>query len=196
MSNIGDKEFALAKVYAAATFAVAKSSGQVDALAKELRAFADFVRKDHDFRTFLDSPAVDAASRKLTIEKLFRGKFADVLVDALQIFNRNERLGLIDEIASAYHTLHEEAQGRVELDVRSAAPLSDPIRTRLRERIGQATGKHVDLLERVDDSLIGGIVLQLGDRKFDGSVRRKLTKVAEALLARSSKELHVGKTYT
>ncbi len=196
MANVGDREFALAKVYAAAIFKVGQSSEQADLLAEEVRAFADLVKRDHDFQTFLDSPAVDTEARKRTIEKLFRGKFSDVLVDALQVLNRNERLGIIGGIAAATHQLHEESQGRVELHVHSAAPLSDPIRARLRERIGQATGKQVDLLERVDSTLIGGVVVQLGDRKFDGSVRRKLRKIADVLLERSSKELHMGRTYT
>ncbi len=195
MASTGGKESAIAKVYATAIHEVAKSTGQVDLVAKELRGLADFIAKDAAFQLFLDSPTVDMESRKLTLEKLFRGKYSDVLVDSLQVLNRNERLGLIGQVAKAFHLLHEEAMGRVELHVRTAAPLSDPMRVRLRERIATATGKQVDLLERIDSSLIGGIVLQLGDRKFDGSVRRKLTTMANILLERSSRELHNGKAY-
>jgi len=191
----GVKELALAKVYAAAIFEVGQSMGQLDQIAAELRNLADLVNANPDFEMFLDSPAVDSESRKLTIEKLFRGKYGEVLVNSLQVLNRKERLGIISEVAAAYHALHEESLGRVELHVRTAVALSDGIRVRLRERIAHATGKQIDLLERIDSSLIGGIVLQLGDKKFDGSVRRKLAAVGAALLERSSRELYAGRTH-
>ena len=195
MPKAGVKELALAKVYAAAIFEVGQSTGQVDQIAAELRTLGDLVNADPDFEMFLDSPAVDAETRKLTIEKLFRGKFGEVFVDSLQVLNRKERLGIVREVAAAYHALHQESLGREELHVDTAVPLSDGVREQLRERISRATGKKIDLLERVDPSLIGGIVLQLGDKKFDGSVRRKLAVVKTALLERSSRELYAGRAY-
>ncbi len=195
MSNVGDKESAVAKVYAAAMLEAAESVGQVDLLASELRSLADAVEADPDFQLYLDSPVVGLEARKLTIEKLFRGKYCDDLVDSLQVLNRNNRLGILRDIATAIHALREQSLGRVELDVRTAVPLTDGMRTKLREKIGGATGKQVDLLERIDASLIGGIVLQLGDRKFDGSIRRKLDVLTGALLERSSSELYTGKKY-
>lgn len=195
MPKAGVKELALAKVYAAAIYDVGQSTGQVDQIAAELRNFADLVNADPDFELFLDSPAVDSETRKLTVEKLFRGKYGEVFVDSLQVLNRKERLGILREVAAAYHALHQESLGRVELNVRTAVPLSDGVREQLRERISRATGKKIDLLERIDPSLIGGIVLQLGDKKFDGSVRRKLAAVKASLLERSSRELYAGKTY-
>jgi len=191
----GDKELALAKVYAAAIFKVGRSTGMVDQIAEELRNLGDLVNADPDFEMFLDSPAVDCESRESTVEKLFRGKYSDVLVDSLQVLNRKERLGIVREVAAAYHALHQESLGRVELHVGTAVALSEGLRVKLRERIAHATGKQIDLVERIDSSLIGGIVLQLGDKKFDGSVRRKLAAVKAALLERSSQELYAGRTY-
>ena len=195
MPKAGVKELALAKVYAAAIFEVGQSTGQIDQINAELRSLGELVNANPEFETFLDSPAVDSESRKLTVEKLFRSKYSDVLTDSLQILNRKERLGIVGEVAAAYHALHQESLGRVELHVSTPVALSDELREQLRERIARATGKQIDLVERIDSSLIGGIVLQLGDKKFDGSVRRKLAAVNAALLERSSRELYAGKTY-
>jgi F-type H+-transporting ATPase subunit delta len=195
VSNVGDKAFALAKVYAAAMLELGQEADRVGPLAEELHSLAELIGGDADFRAFLASPTVDVATRARTIEKLFRGKYSDVFVDAVQILNRNDRLGLIGQVAHAYHLLHEELGGRVEVEVRTATALSDVLREKLRLKLTQATGKQVDLLEQVDASLIGGLVVQLGDRKFDNSVRRKLAVVGQALLERASRELHSGKSY-
>jgi len=172
--------------------ALAQASKQAETVEAELRDFAEFVEKDAAFEAFLDSPTVDGTTRKLTIEKLLRGKYSDLVVDALQVLNRNERLMIAREVAAAYHELLEEATGRVEVQVRTATPLDDAMRERLRETLGKTTGKQVDLVERIDDAMIGGLVVQIGDRKYDNSVRRKLHTVGQLLLERASREIHRG----
>lgn len=192
MSTGGVKEFVLAKVYAVAMLRLSQAAKLAEALDEELRNFAAFIDKDAAFATFLESPTVDGNVRKLTIEKLLRGKYSDLLVDTLQVLNRNERSGLIREVAQAYHELLEEATGRVEVQVRSASALNDVLRGQLRETLAKTTGKQVDLVERIDESLIGGLVVQIGDTKYDSSVRRKLHTVGALLMERASREIHRG----
>lgn len=192
MSTGGVKESVLAKVYAGAMLKLARSSGHADALGEELESFAGLVASNAEFGAVLDSPTVNASTRQRMIEKLFRGKFGDVLVDSLQVLNRNERLFLSEAVAEEYHQLLEEANGRVEVQVRSASPLTDPLRARLREVLAKATGRHVDLIEKIDESLIGGMVVQVGDDKYDSSVRRKLHTVGQLLMERASREIHRG----
>ncbi len=195
MSTGNDKEFALAKVYAAAMLKLADASRQEQVLHDELKGFAAFVEGDADFRAFLEAPTVDTATRQRTLEKLFRGKYSDLMLNSLQVLNRNDRLRLVGAVAETYHQLYEEKLGRVEVDVRTATSLSDPLRVRLREILTRTTGKEVDLLEKVDDSLIGGMVVQIGDDKYDNSVRTKLRILGHALLERASREIHSGRTY-
>lgn len=192
MSTGGVKEFVLAKVYAAAMLRLSQAAKLAEGLDEELRNFAAFIEKDAAFATFLESPTVDGNTRKLTLEKLLRGKYSDLLVDTLQVLNRNERSGLIREVAAAYHELLEEATGRVEVQVRSASALNDVLRGQLRETLAKTTGKQVDLVERIDESLIGGLVVQIGDAKYDNSVQRKLHTVGALLMERASREIHRG----
>jgi len=173
---------------------LARSTGQADALGEELKGFAGLVAGNTEFGAVLDSPTVNASTRQRMIEKLFRGKFGDVLVDSLQVLNRNERLFLSEAVAEEYHQLLEEANGRVEVQVRSASPLTDPLRVRLREALAKTTGRQVDLIERLDESLIGGLVVQVGDDKYDSSVRRKLQAVGQLLVDRASREILRGRS--
>lgn len=194
MSTGGVKEVVLAKVYAAAILKLGQEGKQPGLVEEELRNLADILDNDATFTAFLDSPTVDNHARQLTIEKLFRGKYSDLVVDALQVLNRNERLGLVREVATAYHELLEEATGRVEVFVRTASGLTDELRTRLRDKLAHLIGKQIDLVERIDESLIGGLVAQVGDHKYDTSVRRKLRDVGMLLLDRASQEIHRGTT--
>ena len=192
MSTGGVKEVVLAKVYAAAMLRLSQAAKVAEVLYEELRNLSAFVEKDAAFATFLESPTVDGNSRKLTIEKLLRGKYSDLLVDTLQVLNRNERSELIREVAAAYRELLQEATGRVEVQVRTASALSDVLRGQLRETLAKTTGKQVDLVERIDESLIGGLVVQIGGVKYDNSVRRKLHTVGELLMDRASREIYRG----
>lgn len=186
---------AVARVYATAMFDVAEAAGRGDALLDELRDLASYMETDPQFATFLTSLRIETGARKKTLEKLFRGKYSDLFVDSLQVLNERERLDLLPQIAEAYHHLHEAARGRVEVSVRTPVPLTEPLRQRVRDLAGKYTGKQADLIEQTDPSLIGGLILQIGDEKFDASVRRRIGMLHEILLDRASKELHSGKTY-
>jgi F-type H+-transporting ATPase subunit delta len=138
---------------------------------------------------FLTSPTVDLKRRRDTIEKMFRGRASETFVDGLQVLNRNGRLGLIRAISNQYRVFHQEAQGRLEAVVQSASPLSPAHLTRLRDEIKRRTGKDVDFVAKVDANLIGGLILQVGDKKVDASLYRKLRKLSDALMERASREV-------
>jgi F-type H+-transporting ATPase subunit delta len=196
MSSGSDREVGIARVYATAMLHLAKSSGQEDGLRDELVSVSALLAGQPAFEAFLSNPTVDSEARQRTIEKLFRGKFSDVLVDSMQVLNRNERLGSIRGIAEAYRLLHEELKGRVEVHVRTSAPLNEVLRARLRTKLKEKTGKQADLVETVDESLIGGMIVQIGDEKHDNSVLAKLATLGRTLLDRASREIYSGRTYT
>ena len=196
MSSGHDREVGIAGVYATAMLNLAKSSGQEDGLREELARVSALLAGEQEFEAFLSDPTVDSEARQQMIEKLFRGRYSDVLVDSLQVLNRKERLGSIRAIAEAYRLLHQEMKGRVEVHVRTAAPLNEALRAKLRTKLAKKTGKQADLVETVDESLIGGLIVQIGDEKHDNSVLRKLATLARNLLDRASREIYSGRTYT
>jgi F-type H+-transporting ATPase subunit delta len=138
---------------------------------------------------------VDAKARQKTLEKIFRGKRSDLFVDAMQVLNRKGRLGLIEAVAEVYYLELEELRGRVEVHVRTAAPLTRRLREKLGEMAKIQAGREVDLVESVDESLIGGLVVQIGDRKLDASVATRVKRLRAALLDRASREIHSGTSF-
>jgi len=195
MPGVSDQELAVARVYASAMIDLAKASDQVDALLEELDDLAQRIEADAEFDAFLSSPMVDVETRRRILEKLFRGRYSDLFVDSLQVLNRKGRLGLIRGVAKAYRLASEELQGRVQVLVQSATPLTRRHRESLREITARHTGKEVELVETIDESLLGGLVIRIGDDKFDASVATKLRTLAGRLLERASREIHGGRDY-
>jgi len=129
------------------------------------------------------------------IEEVFRGTASDLLVDSLQVINRKGRLGQLRAIAEAYRLAHHALRGWVDAHVRTAVPLDDALRARLREAIAASTGKQPTLIERVDPSLIGGMVVEVAGKKIDASVASRLRDLSAALLSRASREIYSGRAY-
>lgn len=195
MAVTSDKGFAVARVYAGAILQLAESQGDVDILFEELRNFADCVERDADLRNFVCSPIVNAEARRKTLENIFRGKRTDLFVDGLQVMNRKGRLGLISAVAEAYRLERDKLRNRTEVRVTSALPLTDELRSMLIEAASQRIGCDVDLVESVDESLIGGLVLQIGDEKWDASVATRLKRLGQSMSERASREIHSGKRH-
>ena len=195
MPTVSSQESSVARLYAAVMLDLAEAQGEADVLLGELFDFVGRVAEDADFHTFLVSPLVDVETRRNALEKLCRGGYSDLFVDALQVLSRNGRLGLIGNLAEAYRLARDDLRGRIQVHVRTASALTDELRTKLKRVASEQTGKEAVLLETVDESLIGGLVLQIGDRKFDASVATRLRRLAATLLERALQEIHSGKAH-
>ena len=195
MANVDFRNLAVGRLYAEAMLGLGEERGASDALLEELQELIAFLDQSPKVEHFLSSPLVDAEGRARVIDEVFRGTASDLLVDSLQVINRKGRLGQLRAIAEAYRLAHHELRGWVEVHVRTAVPLDDALRARLREAIAASTGKQPTLIERIDPSLIGGMVVEVAGKKIDASVASRLQDLSEALLARASREIHSGTAY-
>lgn len=175
---------------------LSRPSRQADQLRQELADVAGLLDGRPEFEAFLSNPTVGTGARQRMIENVFRGRVSDVLVDSLQVLNRKDRLGLVRGIADAYRLLHDEMMKRIEVKVCSAVPLNEALRAKLRAKLNLKTGKQIELRETVDETLIGGLIVQIHDEKYDNSLLRKLVVVGRNLLDRASREIYSGRTYT
>ncbi len=195
MAETDGQEMAVAQVYAGAMLRIADGRGEADQFQSELLELAGRVETNPEFARFLSSPLVDTKARQAAIEKLFRARYSDLLVDSLQVLNRKDRLGIVRAVAEAYRLAHEELRGRVEVHITTATPLNEQLRNQIRAVAEEKTGKKTDLVETVDESLIGGLIMRIGDQKFDASVETKLKTLGRGLLERASLEIHSGRTF-
>lgn len=193
MAASQDKARSLARIYAEAMLAAA--AGGAQGFVDDLDALVGLLDRDAAFEAVLANPLINAAGKRTLIEKALRGKLGDTLVDGLQVMRRKGRLGLVRELARAVHEIWLERQGKVEVRVTSAVPLSPALRADLLRAAAERIGKQPVLVERVDPRLLGGLVVRARDGKFDSSVARTLGRIEAALLERASIELHSDKSY-
>jgi F-type H+-transporting ATPase subunit delta len=195
MANVEERDREVGRLYAEAILHVAEEQGQAEALQDELADLVKYLDQSPELEQFFSSPLVEEGPHAEVIEKALRGKASDLLVDSLQVIGRKGRLGSLRAIAAEYRTALRALRGWMDVHVRTAVPLSDALRARLTEALAASTSRKPSLIERVDPSVIGGLVIEIEGRKIDASLASRLHDLSGALLARASREIHSGKAY-
>ena len=189
------QEIAIARVYAQALLKLAEAQGQADSVLEELEDLGSLIDRDPAFANFLRSPLVGTEDRRLSVDRMFQGKMNEILLDTVHVMNSKGRAGLVRALVEAYSQEYEELRGQVRVAVQSAVPLTETLRQQLQQAVTGFTGKTPKLEESVDPDLIGGLVLQVTDRRVDTSVFKEIKGLRQQLLDRASQEIHSGKTY-
>lgn len=190
-----DRELSIGHVYSRAMLDLAEQQGQADSLLEELQGLVEYLDGNPELDRFLSSPLVEDEDRARVLEKAFRGRASDLLLDSLQVINRKGRLSLLRGIVEGYRSGHRELRGMIEARVRTAVPLGEALRARVRETVARHTGRQPILIETVDPAVIGGIVIEVGGQKIDGSVANKLRELGKALELRASQEIVRSRSY-
>lgn len=195
MAKVDDRDLDVAGVYARSMIELAAQRGEDAALLEELDELTKYLEQNRELEEFLGSPLVDDDVRARSIEKAFRGRASDLLVDSIQVINRKGRLALLAAIAEAYRREYRDRHGLAEVSVRTAVPLTPALREQLSAAITNFSGKRPILTEKVDPSLIGGMVVEVEGQKVDTSLASRLRGLSAALQRRASQEIHSGRTY-
>jgi F-type H+-transporting ATPase subunit delta len=182
-------EHSLARIWSDAVFRLAASRGVETDLLEEWRGLVELLDRDPQLEAVMASPLVGSEEKRSLIEKGFRGKASDLFVDALQVLRSKGRLGLLRPLALAYNDAWMESKNQVEVSVTSAVPLSPELRQSLAGAASRFAGREAQIIEKVDPGILGGLVVRVGDRKFDDSVARELEQLSAAFAARGSREL-------
>jgi ATP synthase F1 delta subunit len=169
-----------ARVYAEALFDVAKEKGKLDAIGAELAQFADAVDSERELQVFLFSPYFSSAEK---IEGLHRGvSGADAeLVNFLELLIEKQRMTEIFRIRSRFEQLWKQENKRLDVTVTSAVELDPAVVEKVGAEVERQTGQQVELASRVDDGILGGIVLQVGNMVLDASIRSRLEKLRKSV---------------
>jgi len=167
--------------YADAMFSVAEAEGAMAAVEEELFRFSRALQGSDELRSSLTDQRIPAARRQQIVEDLL-GERAHPLTTALLSFVVGAgRAGDLPAIIDRLVARAASERNREVAEVRSATPLDDDQRQRLAQALGNATGKQLEVRVIVDQSILGGIVAQIGDTVIDGSVRRRLEQLKSRL---------------
>lgn len=169
-----------AKRYAQAAFELAVEGDSLQQWDAALGQIAEFM-SDADVRRVLENTRVAAAAKQQLIEAAL-GDLPPLPLNLARLLVRKGRTALAGDIALEFRRLREEREGIARVLARTAVPLSEPEREALERRLEEQTGRRVILETEVDPDLLGGIVVQIGDRLVDGSTRARLEALRESLV--------------
>ena len=170
------KSITIARNYAEALFAASPKFGQL------IDAVAGAISADERIATVLESPRVSKAAKSQILERALKGEAPPEFVRFLQAVVRRGRQGLLGEIAQEYQVLLDEQLNRVHAGVTLAAQPDAKTEKQIVERLTKALGREVRAYFRTDPRILGGVVVRVGDRILDGSVRRRLTALQRKML--------------
>ncbi len=180
-----DQELRIAEVYAASLFALARELDVVADVRAELDEFVQLIEREPEFEKFLTSRALEADARAVGLEKMFRGKLSDLLLNTLLVMNEHGRSALVPALRQRYVIHQENAANEIEVRVTSAVELSKSQKFDIEVLVTDLTGKRPLVEYVVDPDILGGLILHLGDWRLDNSVRRQLRGIEQRLRQRA-----------
>ena len=156
--------------------------GTVDRIAADLDRLFALWRDDEGFRAFVADPRLDSASQKKgAFAILDRAGIGGEIRNLVGVLIANRRLGQLPEVAEAFGGLLAARRGQQIAQVTSAHPLNDTQRAQISARLTEAGFSGVKLAEQVDPSILGGLILRIGSRLYDNSIKSKLQRLQYAM---------------
>jgi F-type H+-transporting ATPase subunit delta len=166
--------------YAEAAFQIAERDGSIETWRRDLDQAADELNEGSQLVSILANPALPLEERRRVAERVFRGASQPVR-NLLFLLVQRRRIEQLPRIAAEFRRLDDSRQGIVHATATSAAALTDTEKRALTARLEQMTGGRVALQTDVDESLLGGLIVRVGDRLIDGSVRGRLERLRNQL---------------
>jgi F-type H+-transporting ATPase subunit delta len=194
MADSFDKQLDVADSYSQALFELASEAGKIDEIREELDELVAAAERMEDplVREFFTSRALDDDVRERLMEKTLRGKIDDLTLNTLLVLNANGRHGLLPALRRCYVLRQEAAAGQVEATATTAVELDDAQKAAVQDTAVRLSGKKPLIDYRVEPDILGGLILQIGDLRFDNSLRTQLLAARERLFARSERGLEIS----
>ena len=171
-----------ARRYAEAAFQMGRAEGSLDAWERNL-AVLRAALEDRQLRAVVQHPAIAFAAKERVLRAVMGASIDEEPLNLALLMIRRGRPGAIDTMVEHFNTLLRTERGVSRADVRSALPLDAPQREAILARLRQITGTEVELREQVDERLLGGIAVRIGDTLYDASVRSRLERLRARLTA-------------
>ena len=178
------RDTTIARNYAQALLALARKADDLAAWGRMIDDVANAIERDDRLRRFLEAPQISADQKNAVLSKAFEDRAPRLFLRYLQRLVKNRRQMLIPEIATEYRDLVDEVEGRVHAQVTLAKPVDEDQRAVIARYLTDTLGRPVVPQVRINPNILGGIVVRVGDRVMDGSVRRRLGILRNRMIAR------------
>jgi len=183
----------LASRYAQALYELASEKQELDVVEEQLVFVEQTLGSVPELASLLYHPQVPVEAKKDTVVKVFGPQLGEHVRNFLLLLIDKRRETALTAIVKEYKVLANQARNITEAEVTTATPLSDSQRQALSAKLSAVTGKRVTLQTKVDQSIVGGVIVKIGDKLIDGSVTRQLASLAAVLL--KTEVTKIGVTY-
>jgi F-type H+-transporting ATPase subunit delta len=163
----------LASRFAQSFLDLAQEQNLMDAASQDAELVAGVISENRDLLSMLKSPVVKADKKSKILHLIFENKVSSLTMSFLALITRKNREPLMPDILQETIKQYKERKGIVTAEVVTAFPLSPALRDQIEKKIKEVSPK-MDIVEKVDPNIIGGIVIRIGDRQVDSSITRQL----------------------
>ncbi len=172
----------VAKVYGHALFDLAQERNLIDTAWEEFNSLAEYLKQDRAFLNFMTAPQALRSHKTDLIKKVFGGRFEKPFLDFLMILTEKHRINFLAEIIDEFDRLVRAEKGIVRAVCITTAPLTEEERMQMIDRLVKKTSLKIELEEKIDKSIIGGVILILHNQIIDGSIKYHLGLLRNRLM--------------
>ena len=172
--------------YAEALFEAAREREELEETLENLKEFVSALHESEELREFFYGPQIPESQKRRAIDALTE-EMSTSTTNFLKVLTDNGRAEILEDVVIRYEDLVKEHQGKVDVELTTAVELSDEMLDRVKSRLGEILdGREVMLETYVDQNLVGGAVVRVGEKQIDGSIRGQLQGLREKMLERGS----------
>jgi len=172
----------IAKRYARAFFDIAAEENRYEEYYGELLKFSSIVEENADLKEFLSNPVVNNDDKKDVVKTILeKVSLSGIAANFLSLLADKQRIGILPDVVRCYREFMDEALKKVRVHVKTAFTLSPELSEGLMKGLEKMTGKQVEMTVEEDPSLLGGVVVKVGDTLYDGSIKSQLNNIRNLL---------------
>lgn len=162
--------------YAKAVLSLASDNKVADKVNADMKQIASAIATNRDLNAMLQSPVV-RSSDKLSVLKAVFGDANNATTNLINTLITNKRIALLGDVANKYNHLYDALRDTQVAKVTTATPLTKDLEKKVLAKVKELTGKSTEIMNTVDESILGGFVLRVGDLQYDASIANKLNKL-------------------
>jgi len=172
----------IAKRYARALFEIARDENTLEQTYNELRMFSAVLEENENLQEFLANPIFDLPDKKaVVVEILDKINISIMAANFLKLLVDKRRIDILPDVEASYLRYIDDVLNKARVSVKTAFPLSEDLSDQIKNQLENLTGKTVEVAIEEDPSLVGGIVVGIGDTLYDGSIRAQLANIRELI---------------
>jgi len=175
----------IARRYAKALFSITKNDKETGAVKNELDALSNLIEANKEIRSFIFNPIFGKKDKeKILTSALQKIGGADITKNFIKLLLKKDRIKYLREVVENFSNLIIEKQNKKKAIIITTKKLPDASLSKIKSRLGDITKKDIELEERLDDSIIGGVIIQVGSLVYNGSIKTQLENVKNRLLSK------------